>query len=82
MEIIDKLIKESKSKINIRNWNEWSDTITETLDGARESEEFETIKERVGLLIDSCLKDYNEEEFKDEDERLAFIRLRDIAKKY
>ena len=70
------------SSVNVVFWNRLADTITETLDGARESEEFETIKERVDLLIDSCLKDYNEEEFKDEDERLAFIRLRDITKKY
>ena len=55
------------SSVNVVFWNRLADTITETLDGARDSEEFETIKERVGLLIDSCLKDYNEEEFKDED---------------
>ena len=70
------------SRVNVVFWNRLADTITETLDGARESEEFETIKERVGLLIDSYLKGYDEAEFKSESEREAFVRLRDITKKY
>lgn len=64
------------------NWNRMADTITETLDEVKESEEFETVKERVNLLIESYLKTYSEEGFKDEDERAAFVRLRDITKKY
>ena len=70
------------SSVNVVFWNKLADTITETLDGARESEWFEIVKERVGLLIDSYLKGYNEEEFKSESEREAFIRLRDIIKNY
>jgi hypothetical protein len=71
-----------QSSVNVIFWNRMADTITETLDEAKESEEFETVKERVSLLIESCLKTYGEEEFKDEDERAAFVRLRDITKKY
>lgn len=32
------------SSVNVVFWNRLADTIIETLDGARESEEFETIK--------------------------------------
>lgn len=70
------------SSVNVVFWNKLADTITETLDGARDSEKFEIVKERVGLLIDSYLKDYNEEEFKSESERESFVRLRDIIKNY
>lgn len=71
-----------QSSVNVIFWNRMADTITETLDEAKESEEFETVKERVSLLIESYLKTYSGEEFKDEDERAAFVRLRDITKKY
>ena len=71
-----------QSSVNVIFWNRMADTITETLDETKESEEFEKVKERVGLLIESYLKTYSEEEFKDEEERLAFIRLRDIIKNY
>jgi hypothetical protein len=74
--------KQLQSNVNVTFWNRLADTITETLDETKESEEFEKVKERVGLLIESYLKTYSEEEFKDEEERLAFIRLRDIIKNY
>lgn len=74
--------KQLQSNVNVTFWNRLADTITETLDETKESEEFERVKERVGLLIESYLKTYSEDEFKDEDERLAFIRLRDIVKNY
>lgn len=70
------------SSVNVVFWNKLADTITETLDGARDSEKFEIVKERVNLLIDSCLKGYNEVEFKSESEREAFNRLRDVVKNY
>lgn len=70
------------SSVNVVFWNKLADTITETLNEAKESEKFETVKERVGLLIDSYLKGYDEAEFKSESEREAFVRLRDITKKY
>ena len=71
-----------QSSVNVVFWNKLADTITETLDEAKGSEKFETVKERVNLLIDSYLKGYNEAEFKSESEREAFVRLRDIVKKY
>jgi hypothetical protein len=70
------------SSVNVVFWNRLADTITETLDGARESEEFETIKERGSKFIEVLLADYKEEDIKNEKEREAFIRLRDITKKY
>ena len=69
------------SSVNVVFWSRLADTITKTLDEAKESEKFEIVKERVNLLIDSYLKGYNEAEFKSESEREAFIRLRDIIVK-
>lgn len=74
--------KQLQSSVNAVFWNKLADTITETLNETKESEKFEKVKERVRLVIDSYLKTYNEEELKDEEERLAFVRLGDIVKNY
>ena len=42
--------------------------------------DLEMAKERLDLLVNSCLEGYREEDFKDEDERAAFVRFRDVIK--
>lgn len=71
-----------RSTFMTNNWNDYADLFEKILNKAKETGDIELAKERGGKFIEVLLADYKEEEFKDEDERLAFIRLRDITKKY
>lgn len=44
MKIIEKLVKDSKSKMNIRNWNEWSDILERKSLTAKLTGELESLK--------------------------------------
>lgn len=69
-----------QSSINVICWSKMADSIEETLKRARVVGDLEMAKERLGLLVDSCLEGYKEGDFKDEDERAAFVRFRDVMK--
>ena len=69
-----------QSSVNVICWSKMADSIEETLKRARVVGDLEMAKERLGLLVDSCLEGYKEEDFKDKDERAAFVRFRDVIK--
>lgn len=69
-----------QSSVNVICWNKMADSIEETLKRAGAVGDLETAKERLSLLVDGCLEGYKEEDFKDEDERAAFVRFRDVIK--
>ena len=68
-----------QSSVNVIFWNRIADSIAETLNKAKEDGKLEEIKEKLTLLIDGCLEGYDEENLKD-NEREAFVRLRDVVK--
>lgn len=57
-----------------------ADSVTEILNKAKDDGKLEEVKHRLNLLVDGCLEGCKEEDFKDEDERAAFVRFRDVIK--
>ena len=72
----------ARSTFMTNNWNDYADLFEKILNKAKETGDIELAKERGSKFIESLLADYREEGIKNEEEREAFIRLRDITKKY
>lgn len=71
-----------RSTFMTNNWNDYADLFEKILKKAKETGDIELTKERGGKFIEVLLADYKEEDIKNEKEREAFVRLRDITKKY
>lgn len=71
-----------RSSFMTNNWNDYADLFERILNKAKETGDIELAKERGSKFIESLLADYKEEDIKNEKEREAFVRLRDIVKKY
>jgi hypothetical protein len=69
-----------QSSVNVVFWNRMADSVTEILNKAKGDGKLEEVKHRLNLLVDGCLEGYKEEDFKDEEERAAFVRFRDVIK--
>jgi len=71
-----------RSTFMTNNWNDYADLFEKILNKSKETGDIELAKERGGKFIEVLLADYKEEDIKNEKEREAFVRLRDITKKY
>lgn len=71
-----------RSTFMTNNWNDYADLFEKILNKAKETGDLELAKERGSKFIEVLLADYKEEDIKNEKEREAFVRLRDIVKKY
>lgn len=78
MEIIDKLIKESKSRTNIRNWNEWSDILERKILTAKLTGELESFKADSKRIFEVTTQGYTENNIKDKEELNAYLRFKEI----
>ena len=81
MEIIDKLIKESKSKINIKNWNEWSDILERKILTAKLTGELESLKADSWRIFKVITQGRTENNIKDMEELNAYLRFKEIRDK-
>ena len=81
MEIIDKLIKESKSRINIRNWNEWSDILERKSLTAKLTGELESFKVDSRRIFEVTTQGRTENNIKDMEELNAYLRFKGIRDK-
>jgi len=78
MKIIDKLIKESKSRMNIRNWNEWSDILDRKSLTAKLTGELESLKLDSRMIFEVTTQGYTENNIKDMEELEAYLRFKKI----
>lgn len=78
MEIIDKLIKESKSKMNIRNWSEWSDILERKSLTAKLTGELESLKADSRRIFEVTTQGYTESNIKDMEELEAYLRFKKV----
>lgn len=81
MEIIDKLVKESKSRMNIRNWNEWSDILERKSLTAKLTGELESFKADSRRIFEVTTQGRTESNIKDMEELNAYLRFKGIRDK-
>lgn len=81
MEIIDKLVKESKSRMNIRNWNEWSDILERKSLTAKLTGELESFKADSRRIFEVTTQGRTENNIKDMEELNAYLRFKGIRDK-
>lgn len=81
MKIIEKLIKESKSKMNIRNWNEWADVLERKSLTAKLTGELESLKADSRRIFEVTTQGYTENNIKDMEELNAYLRFKRIRDK-
>lgn len=72
----------ARSTFMTNNWNDYADLFEKILNKAKEIGDIELAKERGSKFIESLLADYKEVDITNEKEREAFVRLRDVVKKY
>lgn len=78
MKIIEKLVKESKSKMNIRNWNEWSDILERKSLTAKLTGELESFKVDSRRIFEVTTQGRTENNIKDMEELNAYLRFKEI----
>ena len=81
MEIVEKLIKESKSKMNIRNWNKWSDVLERKSLTAKLTGELESLKADSRRIFEVTTQGHTENNIKDMEELNAYLRFKEIRNK-
>lgn len=81
MEIIEKLIKESKSRMNIRNWSEWSDILERKSLTAKLTGELESLKADSIRIFEVTTQGCTENNIKDMEELNAYLRFKGIQDK-
>lgn len=81
MKIVEKLIKESKSKMNIRNWNEWSGILERKSLTAKLTGELESLKADSRRIFEVTTQGYTENNIKDMEELEAYLRFKGIRNK-
>lgn len=78
MEIIEKLIKDSKSRMNIRNWNEWSDILERKSLTAKLTGELESLKADSRRIFEVTTQGCTENNIKDMEELEAYLRFKKV----
>ena len=78
MKIVEKLVKDSKSKMNIRNWNEWSDILERKSLTAKLTGELESLKLDSRRIFEVTTQGYTENNIKDMEELEAYLRFKKI----
>jgi hypothetical protein len=78
MEIIEKLIKESKSKMNIRNWSEWADVLERKSLTARLTGELESFKADSRRIFEVTTQGRTESNIKNQEELEAYLRFKKV----
>lgn len=78
MEIVEKLVKESKSKMNIRNWNEWSDILERKSLTAKLTGELESLKADSRRIFEVTTQGCTENNIKDMEELEAYLRFKKV----
>lgn len=81
MEITEKLVKESKSRMNIRNWNEWADILERKSLTAKLTGEIESLKADSRRIFEVTTQGHAENNIKDMEELEAYLRLKEIRNK-
>lgn len=81
MEIVEKLIKDSKSKMNIRNWSEWADVLERKSLTAKLTGELESLKVDSRRIFEVTTQGYTENNIKNQEELEAFTKLEEIMNK-
>lgn len=81
MEIIEKLIKESKSRMNIRNWNEWAEVLERKSLTAKLTGELESLKLDSRRIFEVTTQGRTENNIKDMEELNAYLRFKEIQDK-
>ena len=81
MEIIEKLVKESKSRTNIKNWNEWADVLERKSLTAKLTGELESFKADSRRIFEVTTQGYTENNIKDMEELNAYLRFKGIRDK-
>ena len=78
MEIIEKLIKDSKSRMNIRNWNEWADVLERKSLTAKLTGEIESLKADSRRIFEVTTQGRTENNIKDMEELDAYLRFNKV----
>lgn len=78
MEIVEKLIKEPKTRINIRNWSEWSDILERKSLTAKLTGELESFKVDSRRIFEVTTQGYTENNIKDPEELEAYLRFKKV----
>ena len=81
MKIVEKLVKDSKSKMNIRNWNEWSDILERKSLTAKLTGELGSFKVDSRRIFEVTTQGYTENNIKDMKELEAYLRFKEIYEK-
>lgn len=81
MEIVEKLIKDSKSRMNIRNWNEWADILERKSLTAKLTGEIESLKADSRRIFEVTTQGRTENNIKDMEELNAYLRFKGIQDK-
>lgn len=81
MKIVEKLIKDSKSRMNIRNWNEWSDILERKSLTAKLTGELESLKADSRRIFEVTTQGCTENNIKDMEELNAYLRFKEIQDK-
>lgn len=81
MKIIEKLVKDSKSRMNIRNWNEWSDILERKSITAKLTGELESLKADSRRIFEVTTQGRTENNIKDMEELNAYLRFKGIRDK-
>ena len=81
MKIVEKLIKESKSKMNIRNWNEWADILERKSLTAKLTGELESLKADSRRIFEVTTQGRTESNIKDMEELNTYLRFKGIRDK-
>ena len=78
MEIIEKLIKDSKSRMNLRNWNEWADVLERKSLTAKLTGEIESLKADSRRIFEVTTQGRTENNIKDMEELDAYLRFNKV----
>ena len=81
MEIVEKLIKDSKSKVNIRNWNEWTEILERKSLTAKLTGELESFKADSRRIFEVTTQGRSENNIKNQEELNAYLRFKEIRDK-
>ena len=76
--MVEKLIRKSKTRINIRNWNEWSDVLEKKSLTAKLTGELESLKADSRRIFEVITQGYSENNIKDTEELDAYLRFKKI----
>lgn len=76
--MVEKLIRKSKTRINIRNWNEWSDVLEKKSLTAKLTGELESLKADSRRIFEVTTQGYSENNIKDTEELDAYLRFKKI----